>query len=70
MKTLKTIVYTSDLVGPDDKVEVPSANGITVVSIEEYIASGNTEKYPPTPPKPDTPAVIMYTSGSTGKPKG
>lgn len=31
---------------------------------------GDTAKYPPTPPKLDTCAVIMYTSGSTGKPKG
>lgn len=71
MKTLKYIVYTSDLVGPDDKVEMPKApNGVTIKSIEDFIVSGNPEKYPPTPPKADTPAVIMYTSGSTGKPKG
>ena len=70
MKTLKYIVYTNDLVGPDDKVEIPSSNAVTVQSIEEFIASGDADKYPPTPPKPDTPAVIMYTSGSTGKPKG
>lgn len=71
MKTLKCIVYTNDLVGPDEKVEIPKApSGVAIQSIEEYIASGNTDKYPPTPPKPDTPAVIMYTSGSTGKPKG
>lgn len=71
MKTLKYIVYTSDLVGPDDKVEMPKPpNGVTVTSIEDFIASGNTDTYPPTAPKPDTPAVIMYTSGSTGKPKG
>lgn len=71
MKTLKCIVYTSDLVGPDDKVEMPKApSGVTIKSIEEFIASGSTDKFPPTPPKPDTTAVIMYTSGSTGKPKG
>jgi len=71
MNTLKTIVYTNDLVGPDESVEIPKPpNGVTIKSIEEFIAGGNTDTYPPTPPKPDTPAVIMYTSGSTGKPKG
>ena len=70
MKSLKCIVYTSDLVGPDDKIEIPSSNAVTVKSIEDFIVSGDTDKFPPTPPKPDTAAVIMYTSGSTGKPKG
>lgn len=71
MKTLKAIVYTSDLVGPDDVVEIPKPpSGVTIKSVEEFIAGGNTDSYPPTPPNPDTPAVIMYTSGSTGKPKG
>ena len=71
MKTLKTIVYTNDLVGPDDKVDLPKApKGVSITSMADFVASGNTTAYPPTPPKPDTPAVIMYTSGSTGKPKG
>jgi long-chain acyl-CoA synthetase len=71
MKSLKAIVYTSDLVAPDDKIDLPKPpKGVLISSIEDFIESGNTTAYPPTPPKSDTPAVIMYTSGSTGKPKG
>lgn len=71
MKTLKCIIYTNDLVAPDDKIELPSApRGITIISFEDFIASGDTTTFPPTPPKPETIAVVMYTSGSTGKPKG
>ena len=36
----------------------------------DFVASGDTKKYPPRPPGPESAAVIMYTSGSTGKPKG
>lgn len=73
MKSLKTIVYTNDLIPPtelhaDINVNIPK--GIKVISFNDFWKSGNIEKYPPTKPKPDTTAVIMYTSGSTGKPKG
>mmetsp|Transcript_20848 Transcript_20848/g.30557 ORF Transcript_20848/g.30557 Transcript_20848/m.30557 type:complete len:716 (+) Transcript_20848:45-2192(+) len=71
MPSLKTIIYTNDLIAPDDAAEVPAAPaGLTVVAFDAFVASGDTAKYPPTPPKPDTCAVLMYTSGSTGKPKG
>jgi long-chain acyl-CoA synthetase len=71
MKTLKCIVYTSDLVAAKDEIEIPTApSGVTIISFEEFWASGDTKAYPPTPPKPETFAVVMYTSGSTGKPKG
>jgi long-chain acyl-CoA synthetase len=71
MKTLKCIVYTHDLVAPKDKIVLPTAPaGVTIISFDDFVASGDTKKYPPTPPKPDTFAVVMYTSGSTGKPKG
>lgn len=69
MPTLKTIVYTNDLVAPDEKIDLGSGNA-TVISFEDFCASGDTSKYPPTPPTSETTAVIMYTSGSTGKPKG
>lgn len=72
MKTLKWVVYTNDLIGPKDPpVELPKApKGVTIVSFMDFLALGDVTKYPPTPPKPETCAVVMYTSGSTGKPKG
>lgn len=71
MKSLKTIIYTNDTVVPDDKTELPKApKGVKIVEFHEFCSSGNTTAFPPTPPGPDTTAVIMYTSGSTGKPKG
>lgn len=71
MPSLKTIIYTSSMIAPGEVIDIPaSTGGITVVSFEDFVASGDTVKFPPTPPKADTTAVIMYTSGSTGKPKG
>eukprot|EP00980_Cylindrotheca_fusiformis_P023319 scaffold10345_cov158-Cylindrotheca_fusiformis.AAC.11 len=71
MPTLKTIVYTNDLVGKDDDIELPEApTGVKIFSFDEFVESGDPSKFPITPPTPDTTAVIMYTSGSTGKPKG
>lgn len=70
MRTLKTIIYTSDCVARDDKTEFKAPRGVFITSFEDFLASGDTEKYPPTPPKGGTCGVIMYTSGSTGKPKG
>jgi long-chain acyl-CoA synthetase len=71
MPSLKYIVYTDDLVAPNETIEMPKApKGVTIVSFDEFCASGDTKAYPPTPPKADSCAVLMYTSGSTGKPKG
>jgi len=71
MPTLKTIVYTNDLVAATDKVDLPAAPaGVTIISFADFVAGGDIEKFPATAPKADTTAVIMYTSGSTGKPKG
>ncbi len=71
MPTLKTIIYTNDLIAPGDKVDLPEAPaGIKIVSFDDFVASGNTTAFPATPPVAGTCAVIMYTSGSTGKPKG
>jgi long-chain acyl-CoA synthetase len=67
--TLKFIVYTNDLVGEKD-IPVPKCDGLEIVSFEDFVESGDTKAYPPTPPKPESGSVIMYTSGSTGKPKG
>lgn len=56
MPTLKHIVYTTDLVGPDDKVNMPSAppKGVTIWSFTDFCNSGNVQAYPPTPPTADT----------------
>jgi len=70
MPCLKVIIYTDDLVPPDDATELPTIPGVKIISFDDFVESGNTAAFPPTPPKPDTCAVIMYTSGSTGKPKG
>jgi long-chain acyl-CoA synthetase len=71
MPTLKTIIYTNDIVAPDDTTALPPApKGVKIVEFHEFTVSGNTTAFPPTPPKADTCAVIMYTSGSTDKPKG
>jgi long-chain acyl-CoA synthetase len=71
MPSLKAIVYTNDLVAPNDTMELPAApNGVTIMSFDEFVASGDTKAYPPTPPTPTSTSTVMYTSGSTGKPKG
>jgi long-chain acyl-CoA synthetase len=72
MPCLKTIVYTSDLIGKDMNVDMPTTvpSGLTVISFEDFVESGDTAKYPVVPPTAEMAAVIMYTSGSTGKPKG
>jgi long-chain acyl-CoA synthetase len=62
MPSLKTIVYTSDLIAPDMKIDIPVApKGLQIFSFEDYIESGDTAKYPVVPPTPHTTAVIMYT---------
>lgn len=70
--TLKSIIYSDDLVGPDDNIELPKhlPRGMTVISFDDFVASGDIQTYSPNPPTPETAAVVMYTSGSTGKPKG
>lgn len=71
MPTLKQIIYTNDMVAPDENVAIPAApSGVNVTSFEDFVNAGDTKAFPAVPPKPDTCAVIMYTSGSTGKPKG
>lgn len=69
--SIKTIIYTNDTIAADEVVDLPTAPaGIKLISFEDFIASGDTDAYKPTPPKASSMAVLMYTSGSTGKPKG
>jgi len=44
--------------------------GIEILSFEDVVKKGQEMPVDPSPPEPDTMAVVMYTSGSTGKPKG
>jgi long-subunit acyl-CoA synthetase (AMP-forming) len=71
MPTLKYIVYSNNMVAPDEVVGIPSSNelpsGVKVMSFEEFVDAGDTKAFPAVPPTPDTTAVIMYTSGSTGE---
>lgn len=70
--TLKTIIYTSDLIpsnSPSLSLKNVPAN-ITVISFDNFINKGAQVAIPTAPPSPGTCAVVMYTSGSTGKPKG
>ena len=56
---------------PMPKLELADGpEGIAIISFEEIIKIGQQKLLPPTPPEPDSMAVVMYTSGSTGKPKG
>jgi len=70
--TLKTIIYTTDLIAPNTPPFSPKnvPSNITVISFDDFINKGAQFSIPPTPPSPGTCAVVMYTSGSTGKPKG
>lgn len=71
MPTLKVIVYTNDMIPPQDDTEWPTPpKGVQVFEFDEFLAMGDVELYPAVPPSPETTAVVMYTSGSTGKPKG
>lgn len=71
MPTLKVIVWTNDIVAPGDTTVVPASTGdVKIMSFDDFVASGDCSAFPPTPPSPESCAVIMYTSGSTGKPKG
>lgn len=71
MKTLKTIIYTSDCVADSDEFDFGQVpKGVKIVSFEDFVEQGDVKAFPPNPPKPSSMAVLMYTSGSTGKPKG
>ena len=77
LPSLTTIIYTNDLVSNEWDYELPKMDegnakkgGLKIISFDDFIQSGDTTKYPPTPPTPRTTSTIMYTSGSTGKPKG
>jgi len=48
MPTLKFIIYTNDMVAPDDATAVPSgSNGVTVIKFEDFVESGDIAKVRP-----------------------
>jgi long-chain acyl-CoA synthetase len=68
MPTLKVIIYTNNMIAPDEKIDLSAApTGVTVVSFQDFVDAGDTKAFAVVPPQPDTTAVIMYTSGSTGE---
>jgi long-chain acyl-CoA synthetase len=68
--TLKNIIYTR--LNCVSELEPPSSTpaGVKVMSLEDVVQLGQKNHIAPSPPTPETIAVLMYTSGSTGKPKG
>lgn len=72
--SLKTIIYTHNNVEPEKRGSPPEAGdtgALKVVSVDEVVTLGAGQSgLAPSPPAPETVAVVMYTSGSTGKPKG
>ncbi|GMI05592.1 hypothetical protein TrRE_jg1059 [Triparma retinervis] len=71
MPSLKVIIYTEDMCAPGQRIAVPGgSNGVSIYAFDDFVAMGDVDRYPATPPAPETCAVIMFTSGSTGKPKG
>uniref|UniRef100_A0A7S2BF27 AMP-dependent synthetase/ligase domain-containing protein n=1 Tax=Haptolina brevifila TaxID=156173 RepID=A0A7S2BF27_9EUKA len=73
MPTLQYVIYTDHLCTPAEiAASPPSAEGssIGVYSVEQVVDMGKNTPCKPTPPSPDSLAVLMYTSGSTGDPKG
>ena len=72
MPTLTHIIYTLNNVTESEATVKPTAakSNVTVMSVAELVALGQSSVGYDNPPSPDNMAVVMYTSGSTGKPKG
>jgi len=71
MPSLKVIIYTDFLTTPIERREKPSAadSSVKLLSMDEVVTMGEAKPSDPSPPRPESVAVLMYTSGSTGAPK-
>ncbi|KAI9224371.1 hypothetical protein BC828DRAFT_373620 [Blastocladiella britannica] len=65
---LKTIVTYGE--PTDEQADQARSLGIELLSFFEFEKMGSEHPCDPTPPSPDSIAVICYTSGTTGTPKG
>lgn len=71
MPSLEAIIYTDYMCLPKECAEkVEASSEVKVFSFAEFLEMGAAKPAEPSPPTPDSVAVLMYTSGSTGNPKG
>mmetsp|Transcript_23513 Transcript_23513/g.42406 ORF Transcript_23513/g.42406 Transcript_23513/m.42406 type:complete len:748 (-) Transcript_23513:120-2363(-) len=71
MPSLQVVIYTDFLCTPEECREKLSAGGSSakLLSLQEVVSMGEAKPADPSPPSPESIAVLMYTSGSTGAPK-
>eukprot|EP00439_Symbiodinium_sp_Y106_P063442 s1682_g9.t2 len=71
MPSLEVIIYLDNLCTPDEcKHRLTAAGSVKLLSLQDVVDLGKANLVEPSPPKPESVAVLMYTSGSTGTPKG
>ncbi|CAJ1362176.1 unnamed protein product [Effrenium voratum] len=71
MPSLEAIIYLDYLCTPEEcQTKLPGGGKVKLLSLQDVLDLGKAKPVPPSPPKPDSVAVLMYTSGSTGPPKG
>ena len=71
-KDIKYVIYSTTNEAKQKDIDTLKAAhpGLTLLSFDELVKSGEDNPVNPVPPTPEDLACIMYTSGSTGTPKG